>query len=309
MANITESQVFRPGVYQLEITDWAYGGAPVLDQNGNNDPTPGATPGLANAQAKQLADRTAWLKRSLDYAKGGASGYIAVPIAGMSDISAFCTLTPGSPNNTLSFNTSGSDPLVISFSDGYDSFGPRTFYGFLTSIASLSLAENAGYLIVADHNTTTNSVTVISSPFYASKPYHIGFYEPIDTGNNQYWFDLSESRMKFKVSGNWTYVNRVPLLFVSTVTSSESVDSIYYRVDFDAVFGNKTNPVGQYGFFQQSSVNGWVLCDGSAISRTEYKTLFDLIGTTFGVGDGSTTFNVPDNTDISLTGSFVFIKY
>ncbi len=40
--------------------------------------------------------------------------------------------------------------------------------------------------------------------------------------------------------------------------------------------------------------NGWLLCDGSAVSRTTYADLFDMIGTTFGAGDGSTTFNVPD---------------
>lgn len=38
---------------------------------------------------------------------------------------------------------------------------------------------------------------------------------------------------------------------------------------------------------------GFLKCDGSAISRTIYAALFDIIGTTFGVGDGSTTFNIP----------------
>jgi len=38
----------------------------------------------------------------------------------------------------------------------------------------------------------------------------------------------------------------------------------------------------------------WALCYGQAISRTTYVDLFNIIGTTFGVGDGSTTFNVPD---------------
>lgn len=40
--------------------------------------------------------------------------------------------------------------------------------------------------------------------------------------------------------------------------------------------------------------NEWLLCDGSAVSRTTYAALFAIIGTTYGVGDGSTTFNVPD---------------
>jgi microcystin-dependent protein len=39
---------------------------------------------------------------------------------------------------------------------------------------------------------------------------------------------------------------------------------------------------------------GWLLCDGSAVSRTTYATLFAVIGTTYGAGDGSTTFNLPD---------------
>ena len=38
----------------------------------------------------------------------------------------------------------------------------------------------------------------------------------------------------------------------------------------------------------------WMICDGSAISRTTYAALFSAIGTAFGVGDNSTTFNIPD---------------
>jgi len=46
--------------------------------------------------------------------------------------------------------------------------------------------------------------------------------------------------------------------------------------------------------------NGYLECNGSAISRTTYAALFSIIGTTFGIGDGSTTFNIPD-----LRGYFV----
>jgi microcystin-dependent protein len=38
----------------------------------------------------------------------------------------------------------------------------------------------------------------------------------------------------------------------------------------------------------------WLLCNGQAVSRTTYSALFAIIGTTYGVGDGSSTFNVPD---------------
>ena len=43
-----------------------------------------------------------------------------------------------------------------------------------------------------------------------------------------------------------------------------------------------------------SAPTGYFLCDGSAKSRTTYSALFGIIGTTYGVGDGSTTFNIPD---------------
>lgn len=45
---------------------------------------------------------------------------------------------------------------------------------------------------------------------------------------------------------------------------------------------------------------GTLYCDGSAVSRTTYAELFSAIGTTYGAGDGSTTFNLPD-----LRGQFV----
>jgi len=45
---------------------------------------------------------------------------------------------------------------------------------------------------------------------------------------------------------------------------------------------------------RQDVPDGWLLCVGTAISRTAYSSLFTVIGTTYGVGDGSTTFNLPD---------------
>jgi microcystin-dependent protein len=47
-------------------------------------------------------------------------------------------------------------------------------------------------------------------------------------------------------------------------------------------------------FAGSTSPAGWQLCYGQAISRTTYAGLFSTIGTTYGSGDGSTTFNVPD---------------
>jgi len=60
-------------------------------------------------------------------------------------------------------------------------------------------------------------------------------------------------------------------------------------------------PVGaviMYGGTADSSPPaGWLLCDGQAVSRTSFSSLFAALGTKYGVGDGSTTFNLPDYVD------------
>lgn len=54
-------------------------------------------------------------------------------------------------------------------------------------------------------------------------------------------------------------------------------------------------PTGMIAFFDLTEVpDGWLVCDGSAVSRTTYANLFAKIGTRHGAGDGSTTFNLPD---------------
>lgn len=57
-------------------------------------------------------------------------------------------------------------------------------------------------------------------------------------------------------------------------------------------------PPGTNILFAGASVpNGYLARDGAAVSRVTYATLFAVIGTTYGAGDGSTTFNVPNDTD------------
>ena len=49
--------------------------------------------------------------------------------------------------------------------------------------------------------------------------------------------------------------------------------------------------------------DGWLICDGSEISRTTYADLFAVIGTAYGEGNGTTTFNLPDGRERSLWGN------
>jgi len=63
----------------------------------------------------------------------------------------------------------------------------------------------------------------------------------------------------------------------------------------------KSELVGEVAFFACSTPpSGWLKANGAAVSRTTYAALFAAIGTTFGAGDGRTTFNLPD-----LRGEFL----
>jgi microcystin-dependent protein len=52
-----------------------------------------------------------------------------------------------------------------------------------------------------------------------------------------------------------------------------------------------------------SPPTGWLLCNGQAVSRTTYAGLFAVVGTIFGVGNGSSTFNLPDYRDRMPVGA------
>lgn len=83
---------------------------------------------------------------------------------------------------------------------------------------------------------------------------------------------------------------------VSVSTAPTTGDNLTNKTYVDAIA-----PAGSVTMFASSTVpSGWLECNGAAVSRTTYATLFAAIGTTWGSGDGSTTFTLPD-----LRGEFV----
>jgi len=102
-------------------------------------------------------------------------------------------------------------------------------------------------------------------------------------------------------------------LTIPTGTSfpaNDNVGEMFYRTDEDKLYIRNNTGWGESGGSATvgtvSSVgstvipDGYLQCDGSTISRTTYADLFADIGTVYGVGDGSTTFNIPD-----LRGEFL----
>jgi len=76
----------------------------------------------------------------------------------------------------------------------------------------------------------------------------------------------------------------------NSATALATQQSIKAYVD-----SNAGMPTGTVSAFAGSAApTGYALCDGSAVNRTTQAALFSVIGTTYGIGDGSTTFNLPD---------------
>lgn len=77
--------------------------------------------------------------------------------------------------------------------------------------------------------------------------------------------------------------------------SSSATDVYSANYVNNAIQSGSSNPTGAVITFAGSSAPaGYLICDGSAVSRTTYADLFTVIGTTYGTGDGSTTFNLPN---------------
>lgn len=66
------------------------------------------------------------------------------------------------------------------------------------------------------------------------------------------------------------------------------------RVTLDDSEGYEVEPGTITAFAGATAPVGWLLCDGSAVSRSTYADLFAVMSTAYGAGDGSTTFNLPD---------------
>lgn len=89
----------------------------------------------------------------------------------------------------------------------------------------------------------------------------------------------------------------------SSTTKAPTAKAVKMAYD-KAVEAEAVLPAGfVIAFAANSAPSGYLLCNGAAISRTTYGTLFAAIGTTYGAGDGSTTFNLPNLTDRFIQGS------
>lgn len=113
--------------------------------------------------------------------------------------------------------------------------------------------------------------------------------------------------MNYK-SGSNTYEVCYPQSQSDLILLSESARNTFGLGDGSTIddaltegIGEDLVPVGSvFWYASQTAPLGFLICDGSQVSRTDYSGLFNVIGTTFGSGDGSSTFALPN-----LQASFI----
>jgi microcystin-dependent protein len=158
--------------------------------------------------------------------------------------------------------------------------------------------NNTTYSAMSKSELTTGTATtsrVVRADYLKSAILDVAESSDVDTADNITTFTSSDT----------TDANANAWTSVTKLSSGEDHKSIFAKMSqmFKNVryLYNSVPPIGTINAFGGTTApNGWLLCQGQAISRTNYSKLFSVIGTNFGSGNGSTTFNVPD-----LRGEFL----
>ena len=227
------------------------------------DPVQGGASGISNLQGIQLGNRTEFLKTQVDGIIKRQGGYNSVR-----------TFTGSALNNTL---VSGDAHIVTGINND-----------LLNNIQQINLnlpsALSAGVgaaILVVGVNAGTQAGVITGLP-------NLRGFAFINRAGS----DLIQLPHTTAGVNSISIINGESVLLISN-GSNRWIVAQWQRAD--------VTPAGVVSFFGGINVpEGYLVCNGAAISRTIYAALFEAIGTRYGTGDGSTTFNLPD-----LRGEFI----
>lgn len=93
-------------------------------------------------------------------------------------------------------------------------------------------------------------------------------------------------------------IEKIRTVQTATDAAQESANNANLNAESAKSTANKNTPVGTVMYFAKAEPpEGYLACNGATVSRSTYSALFSAIGTTYGGGDGSTTFALPDLRD------------
>jgi microcystin-dependent protein len=142
----------------------------------------------------------------------------------------------------------------------------------------LKAAVEAAPVAHSKFNTITSAVRALAVDIFERLEILMG---DVDTGAGRYTISATEPTDPTPLEGDrwWDTTDKVLKVYNATAAG-------WYEV-------GETSGVIKL-FSGAAAPTGWLLCNGAAISRTTYAALFAITGIVYGVGDGSTTFNIPD---------------
>lgn len=116
------------------------------------------------------------------------------------------------------------------------------------------------------------------------------------TGSSPVTYEFTPEGASQPLSNQW------PFLGADPPNNGDTVGGLWVGTDLFLLWNHKGTPANTtpipigtlLDFAGQNAPSGFLVCDGSAVSRTTYANLFAVLGENFGSGDGSTTFNLPD---------------
>lgn len=200
--------------------------------------------------------------------------YIAVANGQTSIISGNITVVPGAPFITESL-TQKAKTTTVQYSGYNYSIDTGSANAYMATLSPAATAYTVGlqvYLKVVHANTAGSTLNVNG---LGTKSIVLPNGTALRAG------DLIVGQMAFLIFDGTNFQLQNPINgILADIPTGTILD-----------FGTSTPPAG------------YLTCDGSAISRTTYAALFAVISTTWGVGDGSTTFNIPLFDDVTSIGS------
>lgn len=235
-------------------------------------------------------------------------------------------------NVTVPTPTVSTDAVTKAYADGLANAGAADSSTTTKGISRLSTAPDVtigvatmtmatpGVVSFTAHGLTLNDIVkftttgALPTGVTASTPYYV-----ISAGLTANAFQISATQGGSAINTTGSQSGVHTLIKITPVVVSTTDAKIPTQGQKDAMVGtgtpsttdpylNKstfnTNFIGMVTAFASATPpTGWLSCDGSAVSRTTYASLFAVCGSTYGAGDGSTTFNLPNLLGRSILGT------
>lgn len=292
MADLNLTPTWDAGVYRIETTD----------------PVMGGENGISNKGAKNLGNRTEWLKQQLNINAnrilGAGSIMKQAIVTAKHDADgrpAYASYVSGTFPNQFTLHASAEEPFVVSFSAGYDANGPAVYFGIFTEDQNMSIGNNDPQNVYVEYNVSTGVMTTGTSP---QETVYASYFEPSTPSLNQYWYNMRNEKMYvYNGLNEWQHVIRVIICSITAQGGGEATYPKNIGIGTKDLYGKNVIPAGTVTAFAGVAARvppGWLLCNGSAVSRSVYRDLYEAILGNYGNGDGTTTFNIPD-----LRGEFI----